>query len=245
MLRAVAVAAILAIVASGCRRSVTADPDAGTDHVADLSDSRIYFRSIAIDFGGALLPGVAVSVVDHPEIAPVLSDQNGSFAIPVPRSSVLQIAFDLDGYLPLVTRPLSIGTTDFSFSSVVMISTATTNALAAAVNQTLDPTKSATALAIFGPDQRNLSGATAVITPATGSSALYFSAGRFPDPSLTATSSSGFVAFINYAAGPATLTVTHPMYPHCAGEGADMPSPIPLQFIAGRAETPGVVFCGP
>ncbi len=75
---------------------------------------------------GSLIPGVKVSIKDHPEFGETLSRTDGQFDIAVNGGGVLVINYEKPGYLPLQRR-VNVPWQDFSFADDVVMTQLDTN----------------------------------------------------------------------------------------------------------------------
>jgi hypothetical protein len=177
--------------------------------------------------------GVAVSVLDHPEIEGVTTGGDGRYRVVVPQDIQLQLRLEKDTYVPLQTRVLSVGATDYvTYDGALFDALASRDAVdltGTIVGEAYDPTKGAVVMRIQDAASGDaLAGATVNLT-LTGHTPLYFGDNELPDPNLTETSTSGLVVLHNYELGTGTLTVSHPTNTACAAVGPpdDLP---PLPF---------------
>jgi hypothetical protein len=194
------------------------------------------------------VPDVTVSVVDHPELGTATTDATGRWSLGgVPAFSDIVVRFDAEGYFPASTRVLAIEDVDYGVgedTSLFMTTLATGSVMASVIGVELDPEKTMVALVVYGTTTGQvLPGAVAALTPPDERGAVYLSSSGFPDPALESTSTNGSVVFVNVDPGPTTLEVLGPAGEECFGLGADQPSPIRLQQIAGVLTLAGAVLC--
>jgi hypothetical protein len=212
-------AVLLATVAVylGCGGDPPGVPDGGV-RAADGGDGRgpppamrsgsVYGSIAGTDGGVAPIAGATVCVLDRPDIGCITADQEGSYTFTLPptdKSGLHAVHFSAPGYLGRV-RPA--GDTWWP-GSVTLLSHAEAEAKLAKAGFSYPPRGSAfIELHLFdGSLPRGVAGATATLSPASGSGAIYGGEDHLPDRTLTATSATGIVFFGNIAPGRVTINV--------------------------------------
>jgi hypothetical protein len=193
--------------------------------------------------------GVTVTLVGHPEVPAVVSDTNGSYILaPVPARSDVLLHFEKAEYWPQVSRVLTIGEVDYAVEAggALAVVSETLVALLESVSgiEQTAATGWVNIRMVHASASTPLAGATVAITPKTGPEPVYFNATGFPDPSLTETTTSGLVVFLNQEPGAATVTFQHPDLPTCWARGPDRPYPVRIEIQAGAGVMIGTGVCG-
>ncbi len=178
--------------------------------------------------------GVAVTVEDHPEIPMVLTGADGRYRVQgVPPNSQVRLRCEKDEYVPLLTRMLSVGETEYAtYDGQIFDALASRDAVDLTgdiLGEPYDPAKGGVVVRLQMVDNGDpISGATVAMTT-TGHAPLYFNQNDFPDPALTETSASGLAVLHNYEIAVGQLSVDHPTLTECTAVGADAP-PLPLDI---------------
>jgi hypothetical protein len=193
-----------------------------------------------------------VSILDHPEVTPVMSDMTGAYELDgVPANAKVTLHFDKMNYMPQVTRPIQLGDVDYLMYDGrgfdAMVTRAAVNYMSTVIGTPHDPARGAVAIRLEDSTTlMGLDGATATLLPVTGAAnPVYFDMNGVPDPSLTATSTSGLMVFHNPMPGDAMLDFMHATRPHCIAQGKDAP-PTPLAITVYADTITWIPFdCGP
>jgi hypothetical protein len=178
---------------------------------------------------------MTVSVVEHPEVTPVLSDATGGYVVQgVPAGALVTLRFEKETYMPQVSRAIQLGASDYvmyegrGFDAVV--TRAAVDLIGDIIGVPHDPARGALVVRLEdGTSLQGLAAAVADLQPVTGSPPVYFNSGSFPDPALTETSTAGIALFHDYDPGPQTVTFTHATHTACAAVGDDAP---PAPYLA-------------
>jgi hypothetical protein len=231
-------------------------PDAGSperpDSAADVSPTRnnpgSVYEAESVDGGTAPIAGASVCILEHPELPCATTDQAGAYVFVVPSldDGIVSVDFTADGHLGRVSPAGKSwwpgGTPLYSDASAKELATR------AGFAYPDSGTGFIRLRLLDGGSSRGLAGATITLSPASGRGPVYAATPHDPDPSLTATSSSGTVLFGNVAPGRVTLTVSAAGRT-CSTEGvtgtwpSSAPNVISVRVAAHSITDDVVLFC--
>lgn len=224
-------------------------PDATVGDSAPLEPPEVEMRGLIQNLiSRDAIEGVTVEILDHPELGTATTGANGRWSIEnVPANQTYVVHFEIEGYMPAVSRYVAVAEADFAVASdtaLFMVSDGVVTTLANFVGVTIDPEKGIIALNVYGgPTAGQLPGATAAISPASGAGPYYFGPDGLPDPALTETSSNSSVTVVNVDPGDIDVTVAHPDVTTCWGFADDEPWPVAAPVFAGTMTLVGTIAC--
>lgn len=166
--------------------------------------------------------GIEMTVEGHPDIAAVVSGEDGLYAFPeVPPSTDLVVRGEKDGFVSVVSRVFNSGTGDTVIDTMMMLEETSMPLLADISAVDLIPgTGIIMGFVQNSADDSYMPGISATLSPQAGVN-RYASETGFIDPALTETTSQGTFVVWHLDPGDYTVTAGSETNTSCRGTGLD------------------------
>jgi hypothetical protein len=222
---------------AGCGDAARDAPDAGADApVVDASPPPVMASGTVVEAAGsAPLAGARVCLPDAPAIPCATTDANGAYKIALPPwTTEIDLAVNVTaaGHLGFtgLTHQTTIGVVWFSEIPLMDDAAASAMLHAQAGFAYPAPGKAFVLFSVFRASGGAATGATATLSPASGSGPVYAQPSGTLDPTLAATTTNGYLVFGGVTPGKLSIAV------------AGVPcTPVALSAGAWAGPTPGTV----
>lgn len=214
---------------SGVANDPTDGPDSGSDDTGDEDAATIQVRGFVGEWidGYPPLEGVTVSIVDHEEIPPVVTDAEGSYVFPeVPAGAeIIVYAEGDDDRHPAASRTWALGDSDVTIYPLYLFDRSASAFLAQEAGFPYDGSRGVIAGGVWKVSDDVLLDAQVALNPEAGD-LVYMGAGHIPDPEAVGITPNGTFAIWNVDIGEYELTASHPDVARCWAEGPDQPEAV-------------------
>jgi|GEM_PF-6276978 len=189
--------------------------------------------------------GVEVSIVDRPDIAPVLTDAAGNYVFEaVPAGIEIIVYADLDETKhPAASRYLQLGDSDFIVAPLFLFDRAATPFLAGMAGVEYDETMGYLTGGVWRDTDEVLEGAVVTLSPASAT-VTYNGADGLPNPELDGISPGGTFGFYNVPIGDYEFSASHASTSRCYSALADQPETVRVRMFPGAATFSMGFSCG-
>ena len=201
----------------GCSNAASNAPDAGADApadaVIDASRPPVTVSGTVVDAAGsAPLAGARVCLLDTPAIPCATTDAKGAYQIALPPwTTELDLAVNVtaDGHLGFtgLTHQNANGVAWFPEIALLDDATATARLQAQAGFAYPAPGKAFVLFSVFRASGGAAAGATATLSPDSGSGRVYVQPSGTLDPTLAAITTNGYLMFGEVTPGKIAITV--------------------------------------